>query len=179
METTAGTVIMILIAVALSVLLFIFLYKTVKLQLFVLGTVGGFFAGTLLYGAILSASGYSEIIWLKVLTVSITCLLGGLAAYWEGEWLILFVTSFVGAYLLMRGFAFYFGGLPSESAISFKVKYGLPLVRPHFEVIGGDPAWYAWGYYAFCGVCFAFNYYFQTKHWHTVDPDQEGYRRGK
>jgi len=55
---------MILIAVALSVLLFIFLYKTVKLQLFVLGTVGGFFAGTLLYGAILSASGYSEIIWL-------------------------------------------------------------------------------------------------------------------
>jgi len=64
METTAGTVIMILIAVALSVLLFIFLYKTVKLQLFVLGTVGGFFAGTLLYGAILSASGYSEIIWL-------------------------------------------------------------------------------------------------------------------
>jgi len=83
--------------------------------------------------------------------------------------LILFVTSFVGAYLLMRGFAFYFGGLPSESAISFKVKNGLPL----------DPAWYAWGYYAFGGACFAFNYYFQTKHWHTVDPDQEGYRRGK
>jgi len=168
METTAGTVIMILIAVALSVLLFIFLYKTVKLQLFVLGIVGGCFAGTLLHGVILSASGYSEI-WLFYLTVSITCLLGGLAAYWKGEWLILFVTSFVGAYLLMRGFAFYFGGYPSESVIYNKEKNGHSL----------DLDWYAWGYYAFCGVCFAFNYYFQTKHWHTVDPDQEGYRRGK
>jgi len=144
---TGGIAVVISVALVLSAIVFLILYKSVKLQFFVLGIVGGFMAGSLLYEVILSASGCKEI-WLFYAVISSCCLAGGLFAYFEGEWLILFSTAFIGAYLLMRGMAYFFGGYPSESVIYFKIHFGLPL----------DLDWRAWCYYGLFAACFVFNY---------------------
>jgi len=147
LSTPTGIAVVVTVAIGLSALVFWILYKSVKLQFFVLGFVGGFMLGSLLYEVILSASGCHEI-WIFYTTICSCCLAGGLAAYCQGEWLILFSTSFIGAYLLMRGFAFFFGGYPTESVIYFKVKAGMPL----------NLDWIAWCYYGSCAVFFVFNY---------------------
>jgi hypothetical protein len=82
--------------------------------------------------------------------------LGGFVGAMGGEWLVLASTSFIGAYLLMRGFAFFFGGYPSEYLIYFLIRNELPL----------DLNWTAWVYFSIFFVAFIFNYVWQTKHWH-------------
>jgi hypothetical protein len=104
----------------LSIIGYVLLFKTVKIQLFVLGFISGWFMSSVLYGMIMTATGFGAP-WLFWTTVATCCLIAGLIAAYKGEWLILLSTSFIGAYLLMRGFAFFFGGYPDEKVIRFKI----------------------------------------------------------
>ena len=78
-----------------------------------MGLSSGFFAGGIVYALILAATGFYAI-WLFITLLLAGAIVGTKVACTLDQQYIAFVTSFLGAYLFMRGLTFFFGGFPSE-----------------------------------------------------------------
>lgn len=134
-------------ATVLGFVVFFILYRNVNLQFYIVGFTFGFLGGQMVCDLVLTAGGQGDL-WVYWTIISICTLMGGVAAAMIGQWLVLLASSFIGAYILMRGFACFFGGYPDEKLVQFKIAHDLPL----------DLEWTAWLYFGFALACFVFNY---------------------
>ena len=82
----------------------------------VLGVVGGYFLGTLLYSLALALLGWSSL-WAMVLITIVCSVIGGYLAFKFPQSITVISTSGIGSYAFMRGWSYFFHGYPSESQI--------------------------------------------------------------
>mgnify|MGYP001558927876 CR=1 FL=1 len=113
----------VIIALALAVLMgWLMMKKFFAFGFMLLGFVAGFFLGGIIYNLVLVG-------WAKSTAVLYICtfglaILGVFLAYKFEEGLKIFVTSFLGSYLFIRGISMFCGGYTSEFAMYDEIKQG-------------------------------------------------------
>jgi len=116
LDTTAGLIIMILIAGVAGCASAWVLKKMIGVAIFFVSIGGGFFLGCFVYSFILAISGY-EAFWLMICFAIGFMVAGGYLAIKRGKGVLIWATSFFGSYMFMRGWTYYFAGYPSEMQI--------------------------------------------------------------
>ena len=137
MSSTAGLVICLIVAFGLSGLGAYFVYKTVWIGIGLVGIIGGYFFGTLVYTLFLASFDWSAL-WAMIVFSIAFAALGGFLAFKFSKMVVLISTSGIGSYAFMRGWSFFLGGLPSESEMMSDLKNGYEL----------DLTWAFWVYLA-------------------------------
>jgi hypothetical protein len=97
--------------------------KTKQIAMGIVGAIGGFFLGFLLYSLVFAMFIKSStiLLWLTLIAFSA---LGGFAIFKYQEEMELHVTVFIGAYLIIRGIAFFAGGYPDEAQTFYQLQKG-------------------------------------------------------
>jgi hypothetical protein len=103
-----------LIALAAAVAVGYFLKKTETIATSILGAVGGFFAGFLLYSLVFAQFITASPVFLWVILFACTAAAGFATFKWQEE-MEVHLSAFIGAYLVIRGIAFFLGGYPNEA----------------------------------------------------------------
>jgi len=98
-------------------------YKTKQIAMGVFGAIGGFFLGFLLYSMVFAMFIKSSPIILWVILIAFSAL-GGWAIFKYQEEMELHLTVFVGAYFIVRGAGYFFGGFPNEAETFYELKKG-------------------------------------------------------
>lgn len=117
MATGLGTGIVFAVALILGVIGGILIRRNVKVAIGLLGAVGGFFAGTLLFALICSFSDWDASwgYWTIAVTMAIV---GFLVSCKFGKGIVMLSTSMIGSYLFMRSWTLFFPGhWPSEAQL--------------------------------------------------------------
>ena len=117
MNTVGGSIGCIAAGLVLGVIAAILMKRHVWLLIAILGGIGGFFGGALIFSLIAAASGWTAVWgwWVICCTMAV---IGGIAGWRLGAPIVLIATSFVGSYLFMRAWTLFFPGhYPSESEI--------------------------------------------------------------
>mmetsp|Transcript_27517 Transcript_27517/g.19902 ORF Transcript_27517/g.19902 Transcript_27517/m.19902 type:complete len:193 (-) Transcript_27517:259-837(-) len=86
--------------------------RTLRIGVFLLGTVAGALIGFLFYGAVLTGINAD---WLYITVIVAFAVAGAMGSWKRPDLIIRFGTSFIGAYMLARGLSFWIGGFPSEA----------------------------------------------------------------
>ena len=89
------------------------IYYFIPIAMVLLGLAAGLFMGVIIFSLIVAFSGYNEV-WLMIILMIVFALLSGWISWKFKLGYLSFATAFVGGYMFMRGFTFYFGGYPSE-----------------------------------------------------------------
>lgn len=113
MEETLGFWLSIVSAAILAGLTMYFTKKAIWFEVGLLGCIGGYFAGTVLYGIIVAACGYDEL-WFYIVIEAVCVILVGLLSCKWGQAVVIASTSFIGSYLFFRGWSYICGGWPTE-----------------------------------------------------------------
>jgi len=90
------------------------IYRLIWLGVGVLGVVGGYFLGTLLYSFALALLGWTSL-WAMMLITIAFAVFGGYIAFKHPQSITVISTSGIGSYAFMRGWSYFFHGYPSES----------------------------------------------------------------
>ena len=114
MNTTGGMIGCIIVALIVGAIVGYLVKKTIWLGVGVLGVVGGYFLGTLLYSFALALLGWTSL-WAMILTSVAFSVGGGYISFKQPKLTILLATSGIGSYAFMRGWSYFFKGFPSES----------------------------------------------------------------
>jgi hypothetical protein len=126
METTTGVGVSIAVSVIVCLLAGWFVMKTVWIAVGVLGLVGGFFLGSMIYTIFLAALGWNAL-WAMV-TFSLVCAVGGgFLSFKYSKTVVLVMTSVIGSYAFMRGLSYFVGGFPSEAALFHSLEAKQPI----------------------------------------------------
>mmetsp|Transcript_8962 Transcript_8962/g.6727 ORF Transcript_8962/g.6727 Transcript_8962/m.6727 type:complete len:140 (-) Transcript_8962:45-464(-) len=96
--------------------------KFLSLGFIVLGAIAGIFAGAILFSLVIIHF-YDED-WVLILSVVVLGLIGGIVAYKMKDGVMIIVTSFIGAYMFVRGISVFIGGYPNELEMINMVKTG-------------------------------------------------------
>ena len=168
MENTCGIVLSTIFAIATGLGTGFLCWHYKKVSYAVLGLVGGYFVGSVVYSICL-AIGWNSIWGMLVLSI-LFALAGAAATFQWPNFVVHICTSGIGSYVFMRGWTYIFGGYPSESTIIEDIQNG---VDPNLN--------YAfWIYIAFFGLCWAGSWYFQhKKHAEHVDDTDDNWQRVK
>jgi len=116
METTIGLGVSIGVAAILAVISVWLVFKTVWIAVGILGLIGGFFLGSLIYSMFLVAIGGGAL-WMMISFSFLCSIFSGWLSFKYSKPVVLFFTSTVGSYAFMRGCSYFFGGYPSEAVI--------------------------------------------------------------
>jgi len=116
-----------LIAVALSFFAgfgigYIMKSKFLTLGFMVLGAIAGVFFGAILFT--LALVHLSDEAWVLILSVVVMGLLGAVLALKLKDGVMIMVTSFIGAYMFVRGISIFLGGYPGEIEIITMIREG-------------------------------------------------------
>ena len=117
MATTAGTVVVMCIALLLGVIAGMLVRRKIWVMVSLLGLVAGFFIGSFIYALIIEISGWEEIwaFWFISCTMAI---IGLLLSMKLGKSVVMTGTSLVGSYMFMRSWTLFFPGhYPSEDEL--------------------------------------------------------------
>ena len=87
-----------------------------KVLSFLVGGVSGFFLGQLLFSLFGNLISWNQIV-VNVLFVIICIIISICLAYWLQDAIIIFATSFIGAYTFIRGISLFAGGYPNEFTV--------------------------------------------------------------
>ena len=117
MVTTGGTIGCLAAGLVLGLIAGVLLFKNIRLMVTLLGGIGGFFAGAMIFAVIASSSGWNAVWGWWVISIAFALL--GLVLSWKMErGIVLFATAFIGSYLFMRSWTLFFPGhYPSEAEI--------------------------------------------------------------
>jgi MFS family permease len=126
MEATLGIAGSVCFAIAIGGLAAWFVMKTVWIAVGLLGVIGGFFLGSLIYTIVLNFVSIGAL-W-AMITFSIVCaILGGFMSFKYSKAVVLLFTSLIGSYAFMRGFSYFLGGWPSEAVLFESLKNQEPI----------------------------------------------------
>lgn len=123
METKGGLATCIISAILIGALLAFLVYRFIWIGIGVLGMVGGYFLGTLLYFILFTFEKCNSIIVMLVISIFFS-IIGGILAFKFESGVIIIGTSGMGSYLFMRGWSRILGGFPSEGAMIDALKDG-------------------------------------------------------
>lgn len=126
MDTTVGLAISVAVSIILGGLAGLLVMKTVWIAVGVLGLVGGFFIGSMIYSIFLAISGFGTW-WAALLFSFIGAIIGGFLSFRFSKQVVLVMTSVIGAYAFMRGLSYFIGGYPSEVVIIEALKNAQPI----------------------------------------------------
>lgn len=117
MDSTVGTVVVLCVAIILGVVAGMLIRRNVWIMVSLLGLIGGFFSGTLLFALISSLSGWNAV-WGFWVISCVMAAIGCVLSCFFGKGIVLLSTSFIGSYLFMRSWTLFFPGYyPSEAEI--------------------------------------------------------------
>ena len=117
MSTGLGTGIVFAVALILGVIGGMVIRRNVKAAIGILGGVGGFFSGSIIFALIASFCEWEAAWGFWVISVSMA-LVGFLISCKFGKGIVLFSTSLIGSYLFMRSWTLFFPGhWPSEAQL--------------------------------------------------------------
>lgn len=121
MNTNAGLAGSIVGSIAIGALAGWFVIKTVWIAVGILGVIGGFFLGTMIYGILLVLFKW-EALWALIVLCVICAITGGYLSFKFPKLLVLLCTCLIGSYSFMRGLTYFFGGFPGEQDIFQSLK---------------------------------------------------------
>jgi len=117
MTSTVGLIIVLLVGILLGVLAGCLIRRKIWIMISLLGLIGGFFLGALVFALIASMTGWGAV-WAWWVISILMAILGAFLAYKLGVPVILLTTSFVGSYLFTRAWTLFFPGhWPSEAQV--------------------------------------------------------------
>jgi len=164
MANTTGTVVVLVVAVILGVVAGILIRRNIWIMVSLLGLVGGFFAGSLVFAIIYSFSGWSTV-WGFWVISCVMAAIGCVISCYLGKPVVLLGTSLVGSYLFMRSWTLFFpGNYPSEAEI----------LSGDFELENVGIFWTFIGVFT---VSFIGSVIFQVKRSHLVHQDLDDYKK--
>jgi len=108
-------------SIIFGILVGYFTAKIAKIGLFLLGAWLGYIVGLILYGAFLYTTDSQVTLWV---TVSVLAVVFGGLSFLIYEHAVIFGTSIVGAYMLIRGISLLAGGFPNEYTLIDDIKSG-------------------------------------------------------
>ena len=123
METKSGLGICISFAIVIGTLIAFLVYRFIWIGVGVLGMVGGYFLGTLVYFIIFTFEKCNSMIVMLVISITLA-IIGGILALKFDRGVIVVGTSGIGSYLFMRGWSRILGGFPSEREMIDALKDG-------------------------------------------------------
>ena len=115
-NTTLGVVLSLLGALALATALGCYIRRCFWLNVAIFGGIVGLALGFILYSLLAVSFEFHSDLVLSLTCVSLAAL-GGVYAWYRGEAIIVYGTSFLGSYVIMRGIAAFYGGFPSISEL--------------------------------------------------------------
>lgn len=154
MNTTAGAIVSIVVAFIVAGLAGKLSMKTVWLAVGLLGLIGGFFVGSLIFTMFIAALGYGAL-WAMILFSVFCSTIFGFMSFRFSRAVVLISTSLIGSYAFMRGLTYFIGGFPQEAVIFEQ------LVKSH-NVEGFTQVF--WIYIAIFVCGFIASMYFQVYH---------------
>lgn len=104
------------VAALISIFVGWLVMKTVWVAVGILGLIGGFFLGSLIYTMFLAAFATGAL-WAMVTFSTLCAVGGGFLSFRFAKQTVRFFTSLIGSYSFMRGLSYFFGGYPGESII--------------------------------------------------------------
>jgi hypothetical protein len=116
LSTTAGVIIFIIVGLQAGAGFGYLIFKMKTASFVLLGVAGGWFLGAWFTTFFYSISGF-ESMWFLILFSVLFMALGGFMAYKYHEKLLMYVTSIIGSYMVVRAFSHWIGGFPSEVQI--------------------------------------------------------------
>jgi len=103
-----------------------FVMRTVWIAVGLLGIIGGFFLGSMVYGIILVAFKF-EALWAMIGLCVLCAVAGGFLSFKFSKQVVLVCTSLIGSYAFMRGWTYFFGGFPSETDLMTSMRQQQPI----------------------------------------------------
>ena len=162
MDSTVGTIVVLIVALVLGVIAGILIRRNIWIMVGLLGLVGGFFSGSLVFAIIASLSGWNAVWGFWVISCAVAAV-GCFVSCYFGKGIVLLSTSFVGSYLFMRSWTLFFpGNYPSEAQI----------VEADFEV---ENEAIFWTFIGVLVISFIGSYIFQYKRSHHTHADLDNY----
>ena len=117
MATTVGTVVTFVVAIIVGVLVGMLVRRHVWIMVGLLGLIGGFFSGALVFALIAGMSGWTAAWGYWVISILLAAV-GCVAACYMGKAIVITSTALVGSYLFMRSWTLFFPGhYPSEAQL--------------------------------------------------------------
>lgn len=93
-----------------------FVMQTVWIAVGILGLIGGFFTGSMIYTIFLAAFSSGHL-WVMMTFSCLCALAGGFLSFKFSKQVVLVSTSLIGSYAFMKGLTYFFEGFPGESEI--------------------------------------------------------------
>jgi hypothetical protein len=125
-QTMTAFAISITIATMISGLAGWFVMKTVWIAVGILGLIGGFFTGSMVYTIFLAAFSSGHL-WIMMTFSCLSALVGGFLSFKFSKQVVLVSTSLIGSYAFMKGLTYFFGGFPGEATIYQSLKQQTPI----------------------------------------------------
>jgi len=117
MATGLGTAIVFIVALILGILGGMFIRRKVNIAISVLGAVGGFFSGSIVFALIASFCEWEAAWGFWIISVSMA-IVGFLVSCKFGKGIVILSTALIGSYLFMRSWTLFFPGhWPSEAQL--------------------------------------------------------------
>lgn len=151
-------------AVLLALVAFYLAKTMTPISVGLLGIAVGFFGGVSLYSLLLAITGY-EALWLFYTIVVLGALICGFLTFKHKDGFLSFCTAFLGGYIFMRGWTFYFGHYPSEVEMYQMIKAGQEI----------DLEWQFWVYYGVFVVTAVGGYVWQVSYYPHSDKKVDEY----
>jgi hypothetical protein len=161
MSATAGFWICLVVSFILAGVAFYFTKKAIWFEIGLLGCVGGWFAGDLLYTFILAATGFDSLAMYIVMEIVIVLICGVLS--WKfAKAVVITSTAGIGSYLFVRGWSYFFGGWPTTAQIMESIN----------QTDDFDLGTAFWAYFAIIILSFLFFLFWQIKKENGKDHDE-------
>ena len=100
--------------------------KTVWIAVGILGLIGGFFTGSMIYTIFLAAFSSGHL-WVMMSFSCLCAAAGGFLSFKFSKQVVLVSTSLIGSYAFMKGLTYFFEGFPGEAEIYQSLKQQTPL----------------------------------------------------
>lgn len=126
MNTNIGLAISLVGSVAIGVTAGWFVIKTVWIAVGLLGVIGGFFLGSMIYGILLVLFKW-EALWAMIGLCVLCAVTGGFLSFKFSKQVVLVCTCLIGSYSFMRGWTYFFDGYPSETEIMSSMRTQTPI----------------------------------------------------
>jgi len=141
-----------------------FTWLLIPISIGLLGAMGGFVGGAVLFSLILSLTGYDEL-WLLITLVIVGAIAFGILGFKFRQVFLALTTSVVGGYMFMRGLTFWFGEYPSEMEMIGIMASGEELKLE----------WQFWCYFGTFILASLFGFIWQTKYYTDSDKAADDY----
>ncbi len=153
--------ILLVVGLGLGLVAGFFLTKVLRIGVGVAGAWAGVMLALLIHEMFLYHAKSQVVFWIIIVALGIV---GFLISFWKYKFMLIFLTSFIGAYMMVRAVAMFAGGYPNEFTLIGDIKAGRDI----------GVGWAFWLYLAFIVVLTVTGIVVQKKIKNKSDGGSEG-----